>query len=51
MDPIIQLFVLLGFVFMALTFVVHKRHFWFGGAAVLSFSIALVLHIIGMVSP
>lgn len=51
MDPIIQLFILLGFLFMALTFVTGRRHFWFGGGAVLAFAIALILHIIGLVSP
>ena len=55
MDPVIQLFVLLGFLLMALTFITHdgrRPHWWwFGGGAVLSFAVALVLHILGMVSP
>jgi hypothetical protein len=49
-DAFIRLFVLCGFLFMAITFLKPNR-WWIPGLSVLAFSIALILHIIGMVSP
>jgi hypothetical protein len=56
-EAIVRLFVLAGFLLMALHITTawgrrNPEHYsWTGWLASLSFGIALVLHIIGMVSP
>ena len=56
-DAVVQLFVIAGFLLMALHITTAwgrhnpERYSWTGWLASLSFGVAVVLHVIGMVSP